>query len=432
MSETLSSENGPTSDRSLGTLESTTSVPRAALRRYNLPKGLKTSAGTFEATKTYYRQAAGQVQELGGTTFGQVVQDVADKFFDIDGLTSRTLMPYPHDPFREPAPWKKYDHLTVRERLDQLDLPSLDKEYFESTVNSFGSAPGSQIGFIEALRWYALGGHNMAQVFELAGIYKLGRGGMTTFARSILQDTRCDILLDTVISEIISDKASGGGGGGGGGVVKAQQGQLTLRAKAIVSTVPLNCLGDVKFTPELSPLRREAIAHGHINKGAKIHFKLARPEPGWFAACNGYGDSPFCFSFSDHNGTKASGGPDGTYCIGFGYNDHLKDPRDSATIVGEFKRNLRPGTDVVAYDPRLGERPARQGRLELLGQRLHDQVPARAPKAARQRFLCQRRLGRWLARLHRRCARERIQGRERRRDSAQRPSTPPSVGQYTR
>lgn len=312
------------------------------LHRYNLHKNLKSSAGTLEAEKTYYQQARAQVQQVDSVEFGQIVQSVADKFFDIDGMTSRKLMPYPHEPFREPAPWKKYDHLTVRQRLDQLDLPTLDKEYFETTVNSYGSAPGSEIGFVEALRWYALGGHNMAQVFELAGIYKLGKGGMTTFARSILQDARCDILLGTVISEIISGDASGLG------VVKSQNGQRTLKAKAIISSIPLNCLSDVKFTPELSPLRREAIVKGHINKGAKIHFKLTRTEPGWFAACNGYSDSHFCFSFSDHNGTKPSG-PDGTYCIGFGYNGFLKDPRDSTTIIGQFKRNLRPETDVEAY-----------------------------------------------------------------------------------
>ncbi len=314
------------------------------LHRYNLHKHLKTSAGTLEAVQMFYRQAQGPVQEIDGSEFGRIVQSVAEKFFDIDGMDSRKLMPYPHDPFRATAPWKKYDHLTVRRRLDQLDLPALDKESFESTVNSFGSAPGSEIGFVEALRWYALGGHNMAQVFELAGIYKLGKGGMTAFARSILRDARCDILLDTIVSEIISDDGSSQGIG----VVKSRDGQWILKAKAIVSTVPLNCLSDVKFTPELSPAKREAIAQGHINKGAKIHFKLARTEPGWFAACDGYGDSPFCFSFSDHNGTKASG-PDGTYCIGFGYNGFLRDPQDCTTIIDQFKRNIRPDADVEAY-----------------------------------------------------------------------------------
>lgn len=279
------------------------------------------------------------MKEVNAIEFASITQAVADRFFTIDGRSSRELMPYPHNPFREPAHWKKYDHLSVRQRLEQLNLPSLHKEYFETTVASFGSAPGKDIGFVEALRWYALGGHNMAQVYELAGIYKLGKGGMTSFARALLQDARCDILMNTIITEILHHES--------GAIIKAAKGQ-TLAAKTVICTIPLNCLSDVKFSPALCPLKQEAISHGHINKGAKIHFKLAEIEPGWFAACNGDGDSPFCFSFSDHNGNAPSR-PQGTYCIAFGYNGHLEDPMDSETIVQEFNRNVRPGTNVEAY-----------------------------------------------------------------------------------
>ncbi|EXJ68493.1 lysyl oxidase-like protein 2/3/4 [Cladophialophora psammophila CBS 110553] len=312
----------------------------AELHRYNLHKNLKSSAGTIATQKTYYKGAGGGVQEIDGNALAEITQAVAEKFFTIDGLSSRELYPYPHDPFRTPAPWKKYDHLTVRQRLDQLDLPTLHKGYFESTVNSFGSAPSTEIGFIEALRWYALGGHNMAQVLELAGIYKLGKGGMTSFSRSILQDAQSDILLDTVISEVIQNDPSGA-------VVRSKKGR-TFKAKAVICTVPLNCLSDVKFSPPLSPLKSEGIVKGHINKGAKIHFKLTSTEPGWFAACDGYSASSFCFAFSDHNGTSPAG-PRGTYCIGFGYSGCLQDPRDSKHILEEFKKDLRPDARVEGY-----------------------------------------------------------------------------------
>ena len=278
------------------------------------------------------------VAEVNGDETAEIQQAVAEKFFEIDGLTSRDLMPFPHDPFREPAPWKKYDHLTIRQRLDQMDVPSYDKDLFESVTNSFGSAPGSDTGFVEALRWYALGGHTLAGVFELAGIYKIGKGGMTSLARAILKDSHCDVLLSTTISEIAQTSS--------GTTVNSKNGKR-FTSKYIISTIPLNCLSDITFTPPLSPLKREAAQQGHINKGAKIHFKLTQTEPGWFAFCNGYSDSPFCFAFSDHNGTKFS--PDGTYCIGFGYNGQLTDKKDSETIISEFKRNIKPDAEVQAY-----------------------------------------------------------------------------------
>lgn len=39
---------------------------------------------------------------------------------------------------------------------------------------------------VEALLRYALCGHNMAQIFELAKVYKVGKAGMTSLARAIL------------------------------------------------------------------------------------------------------------------------------------------------------------------------------------------------------------------------------------------------------
>lgn len=103
---------------------------------------------------------------------------------------------------------------------------------------------------------------------------------------------------------------------------------------------------DVTFKPAHGQLRKEAIAHGHINKGAKIHFKLSQVEQGWFATC--YKSSPYVFAFSDHNGTK-SHGPDGTWCIGFGYNGHLEDKRDSKAIIEQFKNNIRPDAEIKLY-----------------------------------------------------------------------------------
>ncbi|KAG2420308.1 hypothetical protein HFD88_005109 [Aspergillus terreus] len=310
------------------------------LQRYGLHGRLKTSAGTLAPAKQLFRPAWGAVEEVLIEDVAAVVQRVAERFFTIDGLDSRALMPYPHDPLRAPAAWKRYDHLSVKDRLDQIrDVSAREKALFESNVSTFGSAPGKEIGFVEALRWYALGGHSMAGVFEKAGIYKLGGGGMTAFARAILDDYRGDLLFNTTVAEIRHV--------GDGVAVQTSQGR-TLRARAVVSTIPLNCLGNVVFDPPLSPARQAAIATGHINAGAKIHFKLRDTIPGWFHTADGNGDSSFVFAFSDHNGTQASG-PAGTWCIGFGYNGQLADKKDNRHIVDRFQRDVLPTADVEGY-----------------------------------------------------------------------------------
>lgn len=110
-----------------------------------------------------------------------------------------------------------------------------------------------------------------------------------------------------------------------------------------------NCLTDIEFATPLSPLRQEAVQTGHINKGAKIHFKLAEVDEPWFATCSGRANnSPFCFAFSDHNGTKGER-KDGTYCIGFGYNGYLGDKENSKEIIQAFQTCFQPDAEVKGY-----------------------------------------------------------------------------------
>ncbi|PYI06807.1 amine oxidase [Aspergillus sclerotiicarbonarius CBS 121057] len=312
----------------------------AELHSYGLHRNLKTSAGMIAPERQSFTPLSGMVQDVSIPECADVLERVARRVFTIDGLDSRALMPYPHDSLREPAPWKRYDYLSVRDRLDRLDdVDEREKELFDSNISTFGSAPGKEIGFVEALRWYALGGHSMAGVFELAGVFKLGNGGMTAFALAILGEYTGDRIFGAAVSEIRQVRNGVEIGTGCG---------RKWKAKTVVSTIPLNCLGDIKFSPPLSPLRQAAVTQGHINKGAKIHFKLRETLPGWFWTGSGYGDSSFLFAFSDHNGTQPSG-PAGTWCIGFGYTGKLGDKKDSRHILEEFRKNINPNVNVDAY-----------------------------------------------------------------------------------
>ena len=170
-------------------------------------------------------------QEIPIEQAADVLERVAQAFFTVDGKDSRELMPAPHEPFRRPALWTKYDHLTVKERLDSLcELSDWEKDLFESNISSFGSAPGKDTGFTEALRWFALGGHTMAGVFERAGIWKLGNGGMTSFARAILGEYTGDVLFGAVVKEVKQNRA--------GATVITSLGQQ-IKARSVVSTIPL-------------------------------------------------------------------------------------------------------------------------------------------------------------------------------------------------
>ena len=201
------------------------------LHRYGLHKNLKTSSGTAAPARQVFKHGKASPQDVSIEVAGETLERVAQAFFTIEGKTSRELMPYPHDPFKSPAPWMKYDHLSVKDRLDILiEFSSWEKALFESNASTFGSAPGKDTGFTEALRWYALGGHSMAGVFELAGIYKIGNGGMTSFARAILCDYTGDMLFGCTVKEV-SQSGSG---------VKITTGSgRCIKANLAISTIPL-------------------------------------------------------------------------------------------------------------------------------------------------------------------------------------------------
>lgn len=201
------------------------------LHRYGLHRHLKTSAGTFAPENQFFKPARGPVEEISVTEGAAALERVSQKFFTIDGLDSHALMPYPHDPLRDPAPWKRYDHLTVMDRLDQISgITQRERDLFESNVGTFGSAPATDLGFVEALRWYALGGHSMAGVFEKAGVYKIGNGGMTAFARAIFAEYTGDRMFHTTVAAISHTRHS----------VKVQTSRgEQLKAKVAVSTIPL-------------------------------------------------------------------------------------------------------------------------------------------------------------------------------------------------
>ncbi|KAJ3957483.1 hypothetical protein N0V92_005947 [Colletotrichum tropicale] len=278
------------------------------LHRYGLHRNLKTSAGACSDAKAFFKPRNDTVKQLTSEMNWTTAERVAALFLGVDGNTSQSLMPFPHEPFREPALWKQYDSLTVQDRLDQLDITDLEKDYFISLVNLFGCNYAADNSFTEVLRWYALGGHSMAGAYDLSGLFKLGNGGMTSFAKAIQGGFTGDLLFGQVVTAI----------------------EQTSSAVRITTA------------------EGRAVDYGHQNKGAKVHFRLAKIEPGWFATTAPDGSTPYLLAFSDHNGTKSTG-PDGTYCLAALRSGVYPNLQDHARVMDEFKRAVKPDVEITAY-----------------------------------------------------------------------------------
>lgn len=243
-----------------------------------------------------YKPQGSEVQRLDNVAeYNAKCAEMAEKVFSIDGMTPRQVMPYPYEPSRT-QPWMKYDHMSVQDRLDQLDEPTADKELFGAHTNSFGSGTASEIAYTDALRWYALGGYSMATMYDAVGCFKLGNGGMTNLARHVLSQYTGDRVLNKAVTSVQDTDASQV-------TVDCADGS-SYKAQRVICTTPLNCLTDIKFDPPLSPLKQSAVEQGHINLGEKYHFAVGEVQGNWFANTSDANGSDFLFGLKDHNGKR--------------------------------------------------------------------------------------------------------------------------------
>ena len=198
------------------------------LTHYGLDKALKPTIASIKPAVSLHNFGA-ELEEARPDLL-DTIEKIALDFFAVDGLNSRELLPWPHDPYRQPALWRKYDHLSAQARLEQLPLPKEQKDVFACYVGLFGCCDLADASFFEILRWYALSGHSIAGVYEYTSTYKLGHGGMTSFARAILSEYSGHCLFNTPVVAINQDGALA--------QILTAGGQK-IKSKVIISTIPL-------------------------------------------------------------------------------------------------------------------------------------------------------------------------------------------------
>lgn len=262
------------------------------MHRHGLEKHIKSSAGTTATDTILYKPQGSDVISLDVAAYDSNIARTAEMFFSIDSMTPRQVMPYPHEPSR-PQPWHRYDLISCQDRLDQLDIPQEDKDQFVCHTNSFGSSAARDIAWTDALRWYALGGYSLQTMYDAVGCFKLGNGGMTNFARHILEEFNGDRIFNKVVTAIKEAKNTK--------VTVSCADGSDYRARRVVCTIPLNCLSDVQFDPPLSPTKQSAAQAGHTNLGEKYHFVLNEIQGNWFANTSDPRSS-FLFGMKDHDG----------------------------------------------------------------------------------------------------------------------------------
>ncbi|GAA6022663.1 hypothetical protein JCM10207_008572 [Rhodosporidiobolus poonsookiae] len=319
------------------------------LTRYGIEKDLKvTPTSEYPEKARYVAKLEGVEYDVDMAESEAILNRAFAAFcnFDQDGTAA---LPIPPSAFENvegnPALIAKIDRMSVKERIDEcLRLGTLDARDVAYLVPSMETNYGAKIedcGVLDILRWVALsnvapGDKMYTSLLESVLKYKIKKG-TSHLARRMFEEANSTGNLSYSFSTAVTGISDLGNR-----VEVVVEGGRTFKAAKVITTIPLNVLKTIKFSPPLSPLRREALALGHVNVGLKVHLEVARPE---FRAWSGgikdtKNPSPLVTAFGDQilnsgNASLVSFGAANTYAEG-----PLAIPEKIPSWFGRFDSDL--------------------------------------------------------------------------------------------
>jgi monoamine oxidase len=233
----------------------------------------------------------------------------------------RRYFPRPYEPLREPAV-QEIDGLSVTDRIASLPLTTAERDVLTAFWTLNFNAPATEGAFTQALRWCSAASGDWALMNEACATYKL-RDGTIALASAIAEDMNAELLLETVVTAIRSERERV--------IIGCDEGREFVAQTAIV-TAPLNAISGIAFAPPLPALSHHVLAAGQVSHGLKVWFRLqGSAEP--FVAL-GAADWPLTFLQSEFHGDAE------TAVVGFGPDADSLAPEDLAAVQNAVRRWL--------------------------------------------------------------------------------------------
>ncbi len=241
--------------------------------------------------------------------------------------------PRPFEPFFADA-WRDADALTVRDRLDQMDLPDSRRALLEGVLGASAHGAFDQASLLEMLRWWALSGHDLQRYSDSVARFRF-RHGTVSLIEAMLEDGRPDVRLGAPVVQVTQN---------GEEVAVVTEAGERFRARAVVAALPLNVLAKIRFTPELHPDKVAASRERHAGAGIKLYARVRGelPPVAIFAPESEPLSSVFTMAQGEH----------GSELVAFGTDPRRIDAH-SAPAVQAFLRRFLPDVEVrdtVSYD----------------------------------------------------------------------------------
>ena len=291
--------------------------------RYGI--GLAESAAFAAGERAIYR-AGGNRVETTPQAYAELFAAGVRKFM----APAAEAFPRPFDPLHAEG-WRRFDALSSAEAIEQLRLtqPELD------IVSGFASINGhtftSQIGYLDQLKWYALGAFDPLRLFENCGRYRL-EGGTKALLECVAADARAagaELRTSTPVTAVVREGAHYRVVG------DDDAGQV---ARAVLVAVPLNTLARIRFEPGISADKLAASRERITGAGTKLYVKLKGSRPAFSA--QGSEKEALTFLWTEYLDA------DTQLAVGFGPDPKRLDINDSDSVQQAVEAYL-PGAEVL-------------------------------------------------------------------------------------
>lgn len=289
--------------------------------------GLKESAAASAEEAIWYdnaRRVSGSIAQ-----WAALHEAGTNQFF----APARGAFPRAHDPLFQ-ADTAGYDQQTAQEVIDGLTLSAAERGLLECFAAINGHSVASKSSYLDQLHWAALGGFDIWNLWDSLSRYRAD-GGTQALLGKIQQESGAELKLGAVVQKVQQNAA--------GVTVTMRSGEQFTAAQVIVA-VPMNCLNDIEFEPELSAVKRAASERRHTGSGTKVYARINSRRPVFLGT--GQQEFPLCFGWTEYDDD------DHQVLCGFGAAPAFLDINDDEAVTAAFKR-FAPDievTDVFGYD----------------------------------------------------------------------------------
>lgn len=220
------------------------------------------------------------------------------------------------------------DHLSIQDRIDSLDMDDEARSANESVWVGHVNAPLDQTGLSSALRWVSATGGHWELMHEASSTFRVV-GGMSAWTQLIADSVPGEIRLGTTVTRVTHDEL--------GATVTTSTGE-EFRARAVISTLPVNAVASIEFSPALPDVWRRQNAETVASQGTKVWIKVRGSMTRFFGYATPQHPISVLKSEFIHD--------DHTILVGFGPDHTALDADDTAAVQAAVDA-IRPGLEVL-------------------------------------------------------------------------------------